>query len=259
MFDTSIVHWNLNGHLFSIRRSKLNLRCGEFICAPKSRIWTYSWMLKLQSAVYLLQSSLLSLLSPCFPKFNVLEARVDFENKRLKHLQMADTGQLKKGGASVICPQGAHSRPVLTGLLLQAEWFVCFQCPLTEVAAQCKVWSALYTQIIETYLLGHVPSFSFSCWLHLSMEFQFPTCLFLYLLSSSAFFIADPFYSDKRIPIILVELLSGIFTWRKGALCCFVLALFPSIIKKKIMFLVVLPKYLGEFEKKMDFELEVTW
>lgn len=25
------------------------------------------------------------------------------------------------------------------------------------VAAQCKLWSALYIQIIETYLLGHVP------------------------------------------------------------------------------------------------------
>lgn len=39
--------------------------------------------------------------------------------------------------------------------------------------------------------------------------------------------------------------------------CCSILALFPSIIKKKRMFLVVLPKYFGEFEKKMHFELEV--
>lgn len=141
MFDKNIVHWNLNGQLFSIYRTKSNLRCGEFICAPKSRMRTYSYMLKLQSAVYLLQNSLPSLLSPCFPTYNALKARVALKNNRLDCLQMAGAEQLKKGGASAICSQGAHPRPVLTGLLLQAERrFVCFQ---TVYCGSCTVQSMI--------------------------------------------------------------------------------------------------------------------
>lgn len=209
-------------------------------------------MLKLQSTVYLLQNSLPSLLSPAFLHW---KPGWLWRTKG----RMAGTGQLKKGGASAICSQGAHPRPVLTGLLLQAErGFVCFQ---SVYSSSCTVQNRICFVYLNYWnLLAGACSFLFSFLLSAFVHGISVSYLPILTFNSSIclfFKISDSFYSDKRIPVfLLVEILSGIFTGWRGV-WCFILALFPSIIKKKRIFLVVLPKYLGQFEKKLDFGLEV--
>lgn len=74
-------------------------------------------MLMLQSCLLSKLSSIFTLLLLSHRKYT--ESQGGFEEQKVEGLQMADTGKLKKGGASAICSQGAHPR---------AEWgFVFFQ------------------------------------------------------------------------------------------------------------------------------------
>lgn len=213
----------------------------------------------LQNAVYLLQNSLPSLLSPTFLHTMHWNPGWLWRTKG----RVAGTGQLKKGGASAICSQGAHPRPVLTGLLLQAErGFVCFQ---SVYCGSCTVQNRICFVYLNYWnLLAGACSFLFSFFLSAFVHgisvsylpiltFNISICLLFFFL------IVDSFYSDKRITVFFISWnIEWNFHWVKGSVVLYSSSLSIHYKREKDIS-VVLPKYLGQFEKKLDFGLEVRW